>query len=253
VDKTRRLNRLEDELDPQAAFLVWLREAQRYPSVIDYARAHAEEGDALGAVFKRAMERARHRLRGRSDVELVRVTRRIRRELLVAYHVVVDVNLEAERGLELDRLRIALLTRWMRELSYRLQLAEHGTEAAQAAAADRLEDDWANWRSTTSELRAEMETTDAARRDIETRFLSGHDSLFPGPAAALADCRHRLDGLIAIATSEGHAVEDPVVTPEDVEGLSDRYVRLASANARLALDEDDAADALIRPLLAAAG
>ena len=258
MDRSRRLSRLEGELDPQAAVLRWLDDAHAYRSLVDYVRACADAPDSANpfSTLLDGLESGILRaMRGRPTDEIVRTGRRALREALRTYHLIVRLNLETEEIVRSEGLRRTALVCRMRELSFRGQLAAHGEEAASAAGASRLAGAWRDWHGALDELLTGLYAAEAAHRVLEQRYLAGHACLFADLAEEWRDLVEHVEGLHAIgAAASGQADDDGIDTLRDaatgrVDAIADRLVRFVWADTRLATGDDVGAAQLIHPLL----
>jgi hypothetical protein len=234
---SRRLSRVERELDPRALFLHWLAEAHARGSIEAYARWLAQQPDAADP-FHHLLDRIEAAIRkahGKDAPAVVhRELTRAHREASVAAHVFVRLNIEAEERLtSLGLIHMALLF-WLRELTLRDALVEHGETVAGMADAEGLDGSWRHWQEAANALVTGLYETGMARQSLEDRYLSGHASLFQATAESWRDLTERCEGLHEIAMSlrdtEGYESLDAVRenAAPGAQATAERLIRMAS-------------------------
>jgi hypothetical protein len=257
---SRRLAKVEQDLDPHALFLQWLAQAHAYGSIEAYARwlaGQAEPSVPFATLLDRIEERVRTTHRKESPTVVHREIKAAHRQALLAANVFIRLNVEAEERLVTFGLIQTTLMFWLRELTLRDALAEVGVSEPWLGDAEGLERSWRHWRDAAAALLVGLAEAGQGREALEGSHLSGHDSLFPAAAQSWRDLAERAGDLyeMAIALRQDDRFESLDAMRElavaGAEATARRIVRMASYEVHRALGEDDRAGAAIKQIMAA--
>jgi hypothetical protein len=225
---SRRLEKLEAELDPESAVLHWLTVAHEYPTLAAYTDSWKDEPGSehpLTRIAGQVETATRQRLRKEKRFGERAVDRAVH---AAAFRVqlVVHLNLDAIDTVRVQGLLHVALTWRMRELSFRELLAAEDEAAAET---DTLERDWSSWAEHTRDLIALLRAKRAARLELERRHLGGHGALFPETRDELRDLVERVEGLYETIAESGIAPAiEPLRTGPVDEGTGEHADRLGA-------------------------
>jgi len=237
----RRLAKLERALSPTAAVLLWLEEAQAYPSLVAYSRSTLDAPRSAGPlerVVEQADRAAREALRGQGRETVSAGAARARRQAAFRFELVLRLNCEAEEVSRLEGLRASALFFQMRALTADPLFRGVAAKRRDPIGAERHASAWQSWRGLVATLLATVEVEEEARAQLEVRYLDGHGALFAGAAGEWANLREMADqlaGLAEILPFPGTAVRTDLAEAarSDRPG-GDREKRVAARAAALA-------------------
>jgi hypothetical protein len=194
----RRVGKLEQGLDPEAAVLRWLTEAHEYGTLEAYTDTWLD-----AAAIERPVPRIAQQVEDATRERLRRQRRFDERAIARAIHaavfrlqLVVQLNVSAMDTIRVDGMITVSHHYRMRELAFREMLAEHDPDTARA---DSLDADTDAWMDGVHDLATRLRAKRAAKERLEGRFLAGRDSLFPETAALLDGLRQLVGGHVALA------------------------------------------------------
>src|SRR5450759_3466665 len=150
----RRLAKLESALSPTAAVLLWLEEAQAYPSLVAYSRSTLDA------------------LQGRETVSAGAA--RARRQAAFRFELVLGLNCEAEEVARLEGLRASALFFQMRALTADPLFRGVAARRRHPIGVERHASAWQSWRDLVAVLLVTVELEEEARAQLEVRYLDGH-------------------------------------------------------------------------------
>ncbi|MCZ7662722.1 MAG: hypothetical protein M5U22_07205 [Thermoleophilia bacterium] len=125
--KKRRLEKIEASLTPQQAVLLWMEEAHKFGSLMDYARWLVEQPEECYPLIKvpgQVQQALRAAMKGRSPEEIHQKIRSAERDVLLCYFLIKDLNLRALELTDSLRLKSLILHEQLRGLLTRQALAE---------------------------------------------------------------------------------------------------------------------------------
>ena len=204
----RRLAKLEGALCPKAAVLLWLTEAHAFPTLPAYVGSlldHPRSKWPLKQIAQRVEAAVRAGLRGGSAEPVETAVRTAVRDAFFLFELVEHVNLETLDTVNLQGLRLGLLTYQMRCLELEGEIPEYRDHPyAGLSLAER----WQEWREELSGFLLGLYETAEARLVLERRYLDGHAFLFPELAADWETLLERAEGLAGVVgllpAAEGH-------------------------------------------------
>jgi hypothetical protein len=194
----RRVGKLEDGLDPEAAVLRWLTEAHEYGTLEAYTEAWLDAPSSerpVPRIAQQVEDATRERLRRQKRFDERAIDRTVHAAVL-RVQLVVQLNLAAMDSIRVDGMIAVSHHYRVRELAFREALAEHDPERAQEAS---LEADTDAWMDSVHDLATRLDVKRAAKERLEGRFLAGRDSLFPETAALLDGLAEMVEGHLALA------------------------------------------------------
>ena len=207
----RRLGKLEGALSPKAATLLWLEEAQQFPSLpayVDWLIEQPISAAPLERVPAQARAAAVEALRGQPRAAVREAAHQAIRDAIFLVELVLRLNSVAEETVRIEGLRYAALFWEMRALAAEAELAR-GREHPDAD--HTIAERWQAWREGSTGLAAGLFLKEEARALLERRYLEGTPTLFPDLAAdwlRLCEQAERLAGLgdlvdVTAATVDG--------------------------------------------------
>ena len=240
---SRAADRVERDLDVKGCILHWLAEAHGFGSMEAYARWTVEQPEAQDP-FARLLDRveaaypkgatATSRPPSSGGPSRPPTARR--------WCACVPRRAAEQRGRGAARQPRALaqmaLMFWMRELSLREALAEHGDEAAWLADAEGVDRGLGPLARGDGFAAHRAHETRAARETLEDRYLSGHGSLFPATVDSWRELVERSEGLYEVATTLR-----PDDSFEPLEALRERSTSGARGDRRAARQDGGGRDA----------
>jgi len=211
VTAERRLAKLEGALSPKAATLLWLEEAQQFPSLpayVDWLIEQPISAAPLERVPAQARAAAVEALRGQPRAAVREAAHQAIRDAIFLVELVLRLNSVAEETVRIEGLRYAALFWEMRALAAEAELAR-GREHPDAD--HTIAERWQAWREGSTGLAAGLFLKEEARALLERRYLEGTPTLFPDLAAdwlRLCEQAERLAGLgdlvdVTAATVDG--------------------------------------------------
>jgi hypothetical protein len=252
------LSRLERGLDADGLLRHWLAEAKGSPDLTAYATrvfGQPEASDPFGELLERVEAATRRREKGSPPETVRREVAHAKRTAMNGMRVVLQLNVEAEDQLIKGGLAQGLLMYWLRELTLREHLAEHGEDEAWMVNAEGLGHSWEQWRRSAIIHLEGLYEAETARRLLEERHVGGHDSLLPRAAEGWRDLVERSDGLYAAAMTlrEADDFESLEAIREraaaGAEAIAERIVGMASLQTHWAMGDRMHADAAVKALL----
>jgi hypothetical protein len=198
----RRLAKLESALSPTAAVLLWLEEAQAYPSLVAYSRSTLDAPRSAGPlerVVEQADRAAREALRGQGRETVSAGAARARRRAAFRFELVLGLNCEAEEVARLEGLRASALFFQMRALTADPLFRGVAARRRDPIGVERHASAWQSWRDLVAVLLVTVELEEEARAQLEVRYLDGHAALFADAAGEWANLREMADQLVKLA------------------------------------------------------
>lgn len=222
----RRVAKLEDGSDPQAAVLRWLTEAHAYGTLEAYTDSWTSlpvSERPLARITQQIEDATQQRLRGQR-IDLKRATDRAVHAAVLRVQLVVQLNIEADDSFRVDGMICVAHHYRMRELAFRGLLSEQQPAEAQG---ETLGAHSAAWIEQVVSLHGRLGAKRAARERLEERFFAGTDSLFPETSTRIGGLEGMAADHLAIATAD-----DPEVArePEEstIEARADTILALAT-------------------------
>ena len=241
----RRLARLEGALSPKGATLLWLAEAQQFPTLSAYVGwliDQPEEAAPLWRVPEQAETAIRAVMRGQPREAVQGAVRQTIRDAVFLVELVIRLNLAAEEAIRIEGLRYAALFWEMRALTAEAEL-EGGADGpgARRPVARRA----AAWRAAVADWLMSLSVADEARLLLERRYLDGHGVLFPALARDWDSLRETCMRLAALADAL-LALGDGRSRTRSPQNLSSRRSAIGSrAQAQAACLADTAREAAL--------
>ncbi len=243
----RRLAKLEGALSPKAATLLWLAEAHQFGSLPAYVGWLIDQ-PISAAPLERVPEQVRaaavEATRGLPR-EVVRVSsHQAVRDAIFLVELVLRLNVAAEEATRFEGLRYAALFWEMRALTAETQLDTNGTSGRGRGTSAR---GWRVWRTAVSSWANDLAVAEAARMQLERRYLDGHASLFPDLAAEWQRLREQAERLAGLGDGvEGHPLRGCRAMPPSGMGCPTRRTAAREqARAEAALLADSARSAAL--------
>jgi hypothetical protein len=198
----RRVAKLEGALLPPDAVLLWLAEAQQFPSLVEYTRSIIDlpvEAAPLSVISARVDAAVREASKGHPRDAVETAARRAQGDAVFLFCLVFILNGQALEVARIEGLRSVATFWWMGALL-------GGPHEAPTSDQDAREqrDAWRLWRTVVDRLISDVRVETEARVSLERRYLGGHDALFSDVAAAWAghvDAVERLGRLAAVIES----------------------------------------------------
>jgi hypothetical protein len=225
----RRVGKIEEHLDPEAAVLRWLTEAHEYGTLEAYTETWLDAAATerpVPRIAQQVEDATRERLRRQRRFDERAIARAVHAAVL-RVQLVVQLNVAAMDSIRVDGMVAVSHHYRMRELAFREALAEHDPDAAQA---DSLEADTDEWMESVHDLASRLDARRSAQERLEERFLAGRDSLFPETAEMLDRLWEMVEGHLAIALADEY---DRTPEPDEcsVGARAESLLALASRTA----------------------
>lgn len=225
MSAARRLAKLEDALPPKAGTLLWLAEAHGFGSLdayvgwlIDQPRSAAP----LHRVPAQAEAATRAALRGEPHDVVARAVRDAVRDAIFLVELVLTLNRSAEETIRLESLRHAALAWELRARRAEAWFDANGTSGRPRGTSARW---WREWRAAVASWVNDLAVAEAARVQLERRYLDGHASLFPDLAADWQRLREQAERLAALGDRvEGRPPRHRRAVPLLRSGLATKLV-----------------------------
>ena len=223
----RRVTKIEDGLDPEAAVLRWLSEAHEYGTLEAYTETWLDRPASerpVPRIAQQVEDATRERLRRQKRFDDRAVDRAVHAAVL-RVQLVVQLNVAAMDSIRVDGMIAVSQHYRMRELAFRGALAEHDPAGAQA---ESVEADTDAWVEGVRDLVTRLEVKRAAKERLEERFLAGRESLFPETAELLDGLREMVEGHVVLA---GENDRTPEPGESSVGARAESLLGLASRTA----------------------
>lgn len=175
----RRLAKLEDALPPKAGTLLWLAEAHEFGSLDAYVGWLIEQPRSAAPLHRvpaQAEAATRAARRGEPHDIVARAVRDAVRDAGFLVELVLTLNRSAEETVRHESLRYAALA-W--ELRARSAEAAHDANGMSGHRRGTSTRGWRKWRAAVASRVNDLNMAEAARVQLERRYLDGHASLFP--------------------------------------------------------------------------
>jgi len=230
---------LEDSLGPKEAVLHWLGEAHAFGSLPDYVDSLIDQPETMQpfvALPKRVEQAVWDSMRRQRPAFIKEVMREATGDTVFLLRLVIGLNVHLEETLRIEGLRLAALMWWSR-----------ARDSAPQATDDAKPGGRADWRRGVSTLRSELMGTERARAIAETRYLDGHDCLFPELAAEWRELCAAAEMLMG-----DEAKPDEELDRGQAEQRLQRVVLMAHADGLDVSGQWSAADAIARLIMPSA-
>jgi hypothetical protein len=196
-----RLARLEGTLSPKGATLLWLTDAQQFPTLpayVGWLLDQPKEAAPLWRVPEQAETAVRQVMRGEPREAVRQAVRQTIRDAVFLVELVIRLNLAVEQATRLEGLRYAALFWEMRALT-----AEAEPKRGTAGAGGRrpIARRAAAWRAAVSGWLTNLYSAEEARLLLERRYLEGRGVLFPDLAKDWVRLRQTAAGLAELGDS----------------------------------------------------
>jgi hypothetical protein len=216
-----RLAKIEAALSPTQLVLRWLEEMHAYDDMSAYMRSLADRpnGDfPMDRLSRGAQESARIRSRGGSRAEVEKAIRRSLVETMFRGQLVLEINVRTQNFLDREGLIYLVL---VSQVAIALEVADARLEGT---ALNRL----AFCRDLLLARVAELHAFEAAREQVETRYLDGAVAVVPAARRAWDRQRHDSEeaAVMALRLAELDGADPP--PPDDQATSDERAASLAA-------------------------
>jgi hypothetical protein len=195
----RRLAKLEGSLPPRAAVLLWLEEAHAFPTLPAYIRSLLGKPlDEYPAerIIERVETAVRADMRGQPRASVEKAVRDRLRDAFFLFELAEKMNLKTAETVELEGLRLALLTCQRRCLELEAEVPEYREFPYGGRS---LAERWPEWREAVSAFLSGLYEAEEVRLVLERRYLDGHPCLFPELAGEWETLVGHAEGLASVA------------------------------------------------------
>lgn len=209
----RRLDKLEGSLSPKEAVKHWLGEAHAYGSLPAYAESLIDQPESkqpFVSLPRRVADAVWTSMRREPRAAVEKASREAVADTVFLVGLVLGLNAHLEQVLRVESLRHASLYWWSRALD-----PERRGKTERPPA----------WLASAAMLVVTVMGSEAALRAAETRYLDGHDCLFPDLGAEWHELLAAADAL----TADTPDVADTSAREQAAEGVR-QVVHMARAD-----------------------
>ena len=187
-----RLASIEAALPPLAATLLWLEEALPFPSPAAYVAWLLEQPGLAGPLDRvpaQAVANAARVHRGEPWGAVFDACRVAERDAVSLVTLVLELNAEAQRAIEIGKLRLGWLVAEWRVLLLESKPDDRRSPSPGRTRGSSSSDGWNAWVGKVASHLTEIYALEAARLQLEREHLAGHATLFAGVATAVEELR----------------------------------------------------------------